>query len=89
MSEKQDLTQAASDKALPQPKSKMTLVNSLIILVIIYLVSGLGALFATPKASSLVPWLELVQWVLVITWLLVGVRPPFMEWRRQSRENNQ
>lgn len=89
MSEKQNLIQPTSAQAAPQPRRKLTLVNSLIILVIIYLASGTVPLFLTSRAPASVPWLELGQWLLIIIWLLVGVRPPFMEWRKQTKERKE
>lgn len=89
MSEKQDLIQPVSAQAAPQPRKRLTLVNSLIILVIIYLASGTVPLFLTAKAPASVPWLELGQWLLIIIWLLVGVRPPFMAWLKQAKERKE
>lgn len=89
MSGKQDLIQAASARSVAQPRRKLSLVNALIILVIIYIASGIVPLFATLKAPSSVPWLELSQWVLIIIWLLVGVRSPFMAWLKQAKARNE
>lgn len=88
MSEKHDLSRASSNGALSRPKGKLTLVNSLIILVVLYLVSGTALLFVTSRAPSLVTWLELGQWVLIAIWLIIGVRPPFMVWLKRARERN-
>lgn len=89
MSEKQDLIQPVSAQAAPQPRRRLTLVNSLIILVIIYLATGTVPLFLTSKAPASVPWLELGQWILIIIWLLIGVRPPFMAWLKQTKERKE
>lgn len=85
MSDQQELTQSTSARALPLPKRKLSLLNSLIILAIIYLVCEILPLFATVVARSAIPWIELCQWILLITWLIVGVRPPFMEWLKRER----
>jgi hypothetical protein len=89
MSENHNLLQPSSAQAVSQSRGKLTLLNSLIILVIIYLLSGAIQLLVTLKVPSIITWLELGQWALVVIWLLVGVRPPFMEWLKRVRERNE
>jgi hypothetical protein len=85
VSEQQDSIQPASVQATPSSKGKLTLLNSLIILAIIYAVGELAAQFVSLKAPSSIPWLELGQWVLIFIWLIVGVRSPFMQWLKRER----
>lgn len=87
MSEKHDLARASSNGTYAQPKGKLTLVNSLTILVILYLASGAILILATSRIPTLVTWLELGQWILMILWLIIGVRPPFMAWLKRAKQH--
>ena len=86
MSENHDISQANVISGPSQERSKRSLAASLIILVILYLITGTFLLFITSRFPTLVVWLEAGQWLLVILWLLIGVRPPFTRWLKQNRE---
>ena len=85
MSEKTSQAQASTARISAPARGKLTLLNALIILAIIYLVCEIIPLFATIIARPLIPWIELGQWILLAIWFLVGVRPPLMEWIRRDK----
>ncbi len=86
MSEEQTLAQPVADQPLQQSQKRLTLLNSVIILAIIYLVCEIVPLYMNLIDPAIIPWVELGQWLLIAIWLFVGVRPPFMRWLKQARQ---